>query len=90
MQLNEYASQVGSALREAHNSKNMAAVEKTFKSADDVLATKQLGRVERKAFWDNVRAAIFSGRLLTEKQANSSLLELMRAIEDGLRARQGS
>ena len=87
MTLDQYAEQVGSALRDAHNNKDMAALDRAFANADRTLTTSKIGDADRKVFWPKVRKAAFSGRWLKEAQANSSLLALMQAIETGLSAR---
>jgi hypothetical protein len=87
MTLDEYAKQVGDALRNAHNSKDKAALEAAFKAADAKL--DQFFDARRKKFWENALAAMNAGRWRVEDQANSSLLTLMQAIQTGLAARQG-
>jgi hypothetical protein len=89
MTLEEYAQSVGSTLRNAHNRKDMASAEAGFREADRTLTESNISQIDRKRFWENVRQAFFSGQLLVEKQANSSLIALMRAIEQGLKAREG-
>jgi len=87
MTLEEYAQEVGDALRNAHNDKDMAALEAKFAEADQELAAAGISDARKVGFWLNVRKAAFSGEWLMEKQANSSLIALMRAIEQGLAAR---
>lgn len=89
MTLNEYAAQVGHALREAYNGKGMAQINAIFQEADRTLLSNSIGDVDRKAFWDAVRKAIYAGPMLMERQANSSLIVLMQAIEQGLASRSG-
>ena len=87
MNLEEYARQIGDALRNAHNSKNKAAIDATFRAADSEVA--RLSEGERKKFWQKVSLATDAGRWLNERQANSSLIVLMQAIQSGLATRQG-
>ena len=88
MTLDEYAQQVGAALRNAHNRKDTAAVEAEFRDADKTLTDNNISEAGQQSFWAGVRTAFFSGQLLVEKQANSALVALMRAIEQGLKARE--
>lgn len=87
--LEEYSQSVGSTLRNAYNRKDTAAVEAGFREADKTLAENNIARVDLITSWEGVRRDFFSGQLLVEKQANSSLIALMRAIEQGLKAREG-
>jgi hypothetical protein len=89
MTLEEYAHDVGTSLRNAHNRKDMAAVQAAFRQADEKLTRIGTSEAAKTIFWASVRKAAFSGQWLVEKQANSALIELMKAIEQGLKARGG-
>jgi hypothetical protein len=88
MTLDEYAQEVGAALRNAHNAKDMAALHAAFRDADATLASNSISGPTAREFWSNVRKAAFSGRWLVEKQANSALVDLMNAIQQGIAARE--
>lgn len=87
MRLSDYAKKVGDALRDAHNSKDMAALEGVFERADATLDRNSVSKADRQTFWAAVREAMNAGRWRIEHQANSSLLALMQAIQQGLAAR---
>jgi hypothetical protein len=87
MTIDEFAQYVGKALRDAYNQKDQAAVQTTFSSADQTLRSSGVGERQIKEFWEAVQRIMLSGHLLVEKQANSSLVALMRAIETALSAR---
>jgi len=88
MTLEEYAQKVGNALRNAHNNKDMVALEAKFAEADRKLAAAKISDARTKAFWSDVRKAMSAGRWLVEEQANSSLIALMQAIQQGLAKRE--
>ena len=50
MNISEYASQIGAALRNAHNSKNLAEVAGIFEKADATLAKSNVSDDERRTF----------------------------------------
>jgi hypothetical protein len=88
MTLDEYARQVGDALRTAHNQKNSAALNAAFRDADATLTSNNISGAAAREFWASVHKAAFAGQWLVEKQANSSLIALMQAIKQGLEARE--
>ena len=90
MTFEEYARQVGNALVNAQNQKSMSALNATFREADQTLGESSATSSATKAFWSKVRETVeTSPRLLAEKQANSALIALMQAIEQGLKDREG-
>jgi len=88
MTLDEYAQQVGDALRNAHNAKDRAALDAAFRDADATLTSNNISGPTAREFWSNVRKAAFAGHWLLEKQANSALVDLMNAIKQGIAARE--
>jgi hypothetical protein len=84
MTLAQYAERVALALREAHNDKDVAALESVFREADHKLST--LTDRQRQTFWVDVKKKL-RGPWRVENQANSSLLQLMKAIQQGLAER---
>jgi hypothetical protein len=83
----EYAREMGTKLRGAYNGRDPAAVDSLFELADATLVRSALDGHQRQIFWSEVRKAFFAGRLLIEKQANSSLHALMRNIEAAIAER---
>lgn len=88
MTLEEYAKTVGNALRNAHNAKSMSEIAATFQEADKNLIENKISENGQIIFWSNVRKAMNSGSWYTEEQANSSLVALMQAIQQGLAKRE--
>jgi uncharacterized protein (DUF1697 family) len=85
--LDEYAREIADSLRRAHNSKNLSAVSQVLSGADSTLVDNNIGDADQKEFWRNVKTYFESGNLLFERQANSSLIALMQAIQNGIAAR---
>jgi hypothetical protein len=85
--LDDYAKQVAEKMRQAHNNKNLTAVGPLFSDADRTLTDSNIGANDRAEFWTNVRRYFLSSGLLVERQANSALLALMQAIQNGIAAR---
>ena len=88
MILADYAREVATELRNAYNSKSPSAVDFAFRKADRALSEKHIEETSRRSFWATVRGHLAGPGLLVEKQANSSLLALMRAIQQELAARE--
>lgn len=84
----EYAREIANKLRKAHNTQNVGDVSTIFEGADKALKDGGISPGSQERFWANVRAHLAGDVLLVEKQANSSLLALMRAIEQQLAARE--
>jgi hypothetical protein len=87
MTLDEYARETAELLRRAHNSKNLSDIAPILSGADKTLADNDISDVDRKAFWLSVKQYLESGNLLFERQANSSLVALMQAIQSAIAAR---
>ncbi|MEJ1960956.1 MAG: hypothetical protein WDO56_05170 [Gammaproteobacteria bacterium] len=87
MTLDEYAKQTADSLRRAHNTKDQSAVPSLFADADRALAESNISESDQIVFWGKVKKNFESGQLLLEKQANSSLIALMQAIQSTLAAR---
>ena len=88
MTLEEYEQRVSNDLVNAHNNKNMIALTSVFQEADQTLSENNISLALRKRFWEEVRKKVVnSSRLLIEKQANSALIALMKAIEKEIAAR---
>lgn len=88
MTLDEYSRRVGDSLRTAHNQKDRAALDATFRDADETLTSNNISAADAREFWVNVRKVAFAGQWLIERQANSSLVALMQAIQQGIAARE--
>jgi hypothetical protein len=87
MKPTEYAQEIGTKLREAYNGRDQAAVDGLFELADATLVRSAIDEHRRQIFWSEVKKVFFAGRLLIEKQANSSLHALMRSIEAAIAER---
>jgi hypothetical protein len=85
--VDEYAREIADSLRRAHNSKNLSAVSQVLSEADSTLAGSDIDAIGQKEFWRDVKTYFESGSLLFERQANSSLVALMQAIQNGIAAR---
>lgn len=88
MTLAEYAQDIAEQLRNAHDTKDLAAVDPIFRKADVALLESGIGETRQRNFWATVRAHFNASRLLIEKQANSALIALMHAIQKELAARE--
>jgi hypothetical protein len=88
MTLTEYAQEVGAELRVAYNAKDREAVQSLIQSADATLIRSDIAEQQKRFFWSEVQRIFLGGRIIVEKQANSSLHALMRDIEAALAARQ--
>jgi hypothetical protein len=84
----EYARKMAGELRDAHDTGNLVAVDSVFRSADQALAGSDLDEADKREFWATVRKYLGDDVLLLEKQANNALVALMRAIQQGLAARE--
>jgi hypothetical protein len=80
----EYVQVTVAALLRAQDGRDLAA---TFRDADEALARSDFNDAEKRAFWASVNRALQSSKTLTEKQANSALVALMQAIQQGIAAR---
>jgi hypothetical protein len=85
--LDECARKTADSLRRAHNSKNLSAVSLALSEADRTLAASGISDADQKDFWGSVKEYFDSAELLFERQANSSLMALMQAIQNGIAAR---
>ena len=88
MTLDDYAKTIALKLVAAHNGKNLSTADAVFREADAELTRSNISKSNQKVFWSNVKARFSSGQLLLERQANSSLLALMQAIQDALAVRE--
>jgi hypothetical protein len=86
--IEEYAKEIGSALRDAYNRKQRQDVESTFRLAQNTLDRSNISRDARQRFWKLVQEEFYSGHLLMERQAVSELHRLMRDIEARLAENQ--
>jgi hypothetical protein len=84
----EYARKMAGELRDAHDHKNLAAIDSIFRNADQALGGSDLDEADKREFWATVRQYLGDDVLLLEKQANNALVALMRAIQQGLAARE--
>ena len=87
MTLDEYAQETAGSLLRAHNSKDLSAVASILSEADRRLAASDIGAADQKSFWRSVKEYFESGQLVFERQASSSLVALMQAIQNGIAAR---
>jgi hypothetical protein len=89
MTYDEYASEVGKGLLEAHNNKNRVEIDRIFLEADKRLTASSSTEDRKRKFWASARQEFSRGRFRVEEQANSSLHALMQLIQTNLNARQG-
>jgi hypothetical protein len=89
MNLRDYAAKVGTALRDAYNAKSAGGIDAAIRDAQAFVRAGNFSKDDRVAFWGAVAMSFRSGAILVEKQENSSLIALMRAIEDAIAAGKG-
>ncbi len=88
MTVDEYATEIAAKLVEAHNARSQVRATAVLQDADRTIAVSKLATVDEQEFWRLVGRKFRGGRLLIERQENSSLHALMQAIEAALAQRQ--